>query len=144
MIVNFCARGTLRGSGILGLSFATLLNVAIGFTPWVDNFMHLGGVLAGLLVGSATFAQAKRDRAAGIKSHTRSQECVSRGDLAVQAFLALVFVLALLWADLRTSFRSCKLCSHINCIPTPMWSCCATALKGSCGGSVAARRCTHT
>ena len=133
VIVNFCARGTVKGSGICGLGVATLLNVAIGFTPWVDNFMHLGGMLAGLLVGSATFAQAKRDRATGVKVHTRTQQCVTRGAIALQAFLALLFLAALLWADLRTSFRSCTLCSHINCIPTPFWSCCATALQGSCG-----------
>ena len=37
VIVNFCARCTLKNSGILCLAVATLLNVAIGFTPWVDN-----------------------------------------------------------------------------------------------------------
>ena len=38
------------------LALATLLNVSVGFTPWVDNFMHLGGMVAGLFVGLAAFA----------------------------------------------------------------------------------------
>ena len=94
--------------------------------------MHLGGMLAGLLVGSATFAQAKRDRATGIKVHTRTQQLVTQAAIALQTVLALFLFAALLWSDLRTSFRSCSLCSHLNCLPTPWWSCCATALQGSC------------
>jgi len=46
IIVNFCARCTLRGSGIVCLTFATVINVAFGFTPFVDNFMHLGGLVS--------------------------------------------------------------------------------------------------
>jgi membrane associated rhomboid family serine protease len=34
VIVNFCARCTLRNSGIACLTVATLFNVSIGFTPW--------------------------------------------------------------------------------------------------------------
>ena len=42
VVVNFCARCTLKNSGIICLTVATVLNVSIGFTPYVDNFMHLG------------------------------------------------------------------------------------------------------
>ena len=44
------------------LLVATALNLAIGLTPWVDNFMHLGGFVAGLLAGMSLFA--KRGQAA--------------------------------------------------------------------------------
>lgn len=132
VIVNFCAHCTLRNSGVVTLGFATIFNVAIGFTPWVDNFMHLGGMLAGILVGIASFAQAKRHRETGIKAHTRSQVLVMRSAVSLQLAIAVILVAALFSPDLRRQFHSCTACSHFNCISAPWWSCCATSLQGSC------------
>ena len=41
----------MRESGIFTLTIMTAVNVCIGLTPYVDNFMHMGGFVAGLLVG---------------------------------------------------------------------------------------------
>lgn len=41
VLVNFAARCTLRGSGVLTLTLSTAVNLFIGLTPFVDNFMHV-------------------------------------------------------------------------------------------------------
>lgn len=57
VLLNHCAVGNLRDAGIGGLLIATLPNLLIGITPWVDQFMHLGGLVAGLLLGCVLCAQ---------------------------------------------------------------------------------------
>ena len=51
VLLNHVAKCSLRGAGIGGLLLATVPNLLMGFTPWVDNFMHLGGLFSGMLIG---------------------------------------------------------------------------------------------
>jgi len=132
IIVNFCARGTLRNSGIACLTFATLLNVAIGFTPLVDNFMHLGGMVAGLFVGIASFAQTKRSKRTGQHKRTKAQEGLVITSVLVLVVLVIGSFAALASSNVQDFFRSCSFCKHINCIPTPWWNCCVAAVQGGC------------
>ena len=48
--LNYCAKCTLQGTGFVGLIVATVPNVLVGLTPWVDNFMHLGGMVTGAAI----------------------------------------------------------------------------------------------
>ena len=106
VIVNFCARCTLKGSGILCLSVATVLNVAVGFTPYVDNFMHLGGLVAGLVVGLSVFAQKTvRDPRTGRRVRTCGQELVSLVAVVVLLVLSGGAIGALLSTDLQVCSR---------------------------------------
>ena len=57
VVLNHCSRCTLEHAGVGGLAFATLPNLLFGLTPWVDNFMHLGGMLTGVLIGCLLSAQ---------------------------------------------------------------------------------------
>ena len=43
------------------LALATAVNIAIGLTPYVDNFMHVGGMIGGLLMGLVLFSQRAED-----------------------------------------------------------------------------------
>jgi membrane associated rhomboid family serine protease len=47
LFMNYLARGTLKGAGIAGLLVGTVPTLLAGLMPWVDNFMHLGGLLTG-------------------------------------------------------------------------------------------------
>ena len=134
IIVNFCARCTLKGSGVVCLTIATILNVAIGFTPFVDNFMHMGGMVAGLVIGLASFAQkAHRDPATGRRVHTCLQEAVVLVAVALLLLLGGGAVVAVLSSELQALLRSIPWARHVNCIPTPWWSCCVMASgKGTC------------
>ena len=128
IIVNFCARCTLKGSGVVCLTIATILNVAIGFTPFVDNFMHMGGMVAGLVIGLASFAQkAHRDPATGRRVHTCLQEAVVLVAVALLLLLGGGAVVAVLSSELQALLRSLPWARHVNCISTPWWSCCVMA-----------------
>merc|ERR1712139_367597 len=135
VIVNFCARYTLRGSGIICLTIATAFNVLVGFTPWVDNFMHMGGLVAGLMIGVSVFAQkATRDVETGRRVHTCGQETIVLVAVFVLVALMGAAVGVMLSSDLKDFFRTCPFCDAINCIPMPWWSCCSLSLQGSCVG----------
>jgi len=73
IILNHLARGRVRESGIVGLVFITIVNLLIGLTPWVDNFMHMGGFVAGLLIGLMLFSKKHINRRLGRLSFTRLQ-----------------------------------------------------------------------
>ena len=46
------ARHAEGGKGhACSLLLSTLINVCIGLTPFIDNFMHMGGLVAGLVIG---------------------------------------------------------------------------------------------
>jgi hypothetical protein len=90
--------------------------------------MHLGGMVAGLLVGVTAFAQKRRNRTTGDKEHTQSQHVAVIFSIVVLIGLSAALGLAMAFPDLQEWFRTCPFCQHVNCIPTPWWSCCATAL----------------
>ena len=130
VLINFCARFTLRGSGWCGLLLATVLNLLFGFTPWVDNFMHLGGMVAGLVIGLALFARKRTDARTGVRGRTATQETCTLVAVAL-TFVLVIFAIAAMGSDaLRNSFRECGACRRFNCLPTPWWSCCLSAARG--------------
>jgi len=132
VIVNFCARGTLKGSGICSLTIVTVLNVMVGLTPWVDNFMHLGGLIAGIVVGVSLFAKKKYDERRGERRRTLLQEICALLAALLLVALAVAATCAISSADVRDHFRTCPICDHLNCVETAWWSCCITQATGSC------------
>jgi len=133
IILNYCAGGSLKGSAICGVSICTVLNVLIGLTPWVDNFMHMGGLVAGLLMGLSLFG-TRQDVRTGRRSRTAYQEAIVLVSVVVVLCLAGVTVAVVASASLRDTFRSCPFCEHINCVPLSWWSCCLThsGTSGTC------------
>ena len=137
VVVNYCARCTLKGSGLMCLGIVTICNVAVGFTPYVDNFMHLGGLVAGLVFGAAVFARkTDRDPRTGRRVRTSGQEIVTLLATMLLFVLAVGAVGGVLSSDLKALLRTCPFCRHINCLEIgELWSCCSTmALQGTCLG----------
>jgi len=118
--------------GICGLLFATVLNVMVGLTPWVDNFMHMGGLIAGVVVGIALFAKTAYDERTGEERRTLSQETCALLAALLLIALAIAAAAAVSSTAVRDYFRRCSVCEHLNCVEAPWWSCCITQASGSC------------
>jgi membrane associated rhomboid family serine protease len=103
------------------LLFSVCLNLALGLMPFIDNFAHLGGLVAGLLVGLPLFVYAHKSNEGG--KWGGGQKC-----LAVSGAVLYVVLLAagLYGVSLGRGFSAlslCPTCSYISCVPTPWWSC---------------------
>lgn len=138
VILNYCARCTLQGSGFCCLLLLTVLNLCFGLTPFVDNFMHVGGFVAGLIIGLTSFSEKVYDPRTGRHRRTCVQrELVFFGALA---FIVCMFgaIAAALSVDVQQAFRACDICESINCVEislfseTPWWSCCISRVPGVC------------
>ena len=92
VIVNFCARCTLANSGFCTLLIATIINVLIGLTPYVDNFMHLGGMIAGLLMGMVLFSQ-KHEDSSGQRRYTKMQIAIALAAGVAVVALAIMAII---------------------------------------------------
>jgi len=137
VVQNYCAVGTLRGSGCFSLFILTALNLCIGLTPFVDNFMHLGGFIAGLIIGMLFFSKKHVD-SRGRRVYT----CMQRELVFCASILFLVGLGGCIAAGASTEvqdvFRSCTFCEKINCVEIslftsqPWWSCCIAKTPGTC------------
>jgi len=143
VIQNHCARCRLRGSNIVSLTIATAINFALGLTPMVDNYMHTGGLITGLLVGVASLAESHVVyRRAGSFTERLRHSCAQQAlkPLAAAAILALIAAIcvAAISADAMAFFRSCDFCERINCVEitlftdAPWWSCCTAQVPMAC------------
>lgn len=143
MLVQFgsrCYRGEARGMcgpcdlccsvGICNQILPLCLNLAIGLTPWVDQYMHVGGFILGLTAGVGLFGR-KRRMDAFLASGGGEQRCIDTvvsGTVEIASLAAVVVLLisgysALSSAGVRDYYRTCTACESINCVNTPWWSC---------------------
>jgi len=104
-------------SVFFNLFLVTILNLAIGTTPLLDNFAHTGGMLAGLIWGM--FLLRTDDHGCGGFLSLTIAMCVTVG--------AFVAVVAHVHLD-----EQCTWCGFINCIPTPFWECSEASFNGPC------------
>mmetsp|Transcript_18540 Transcript_18540/g.30997 ORF Transcript_18540/g.30997 Transcript_18540/m.30997 type:complete len:411 (+) Transcript_18540:199-1431(+) len=137
VIQNYCARCTLQGSGFFSLLILTVINMCIGLTPLVDNFMHVGGFVAGMVVGLTLFSKKHVD-VSGRRTYTCMQREIVFFSSILVLLLVLVSVAAALSKDVQEFFRSCTFCENINCVEIelfttkPWWSCCIAKVPGEC------------
>lgn len=74
VLLNYWAIGgcrQLRESGALALLLATLPGILVGLTPWVDQFMHLGGLLAGVCISLCMLPQISAELSDRDARHTQ-------------------------------------------------------------------------
>lgn len=138
VIINYCARCTLEDSGLFSLLLLTILNLLIGLTPFVDNFMHVGGFVSGIIIGCTLFSKKHIDHRSGRRRLTCMQREIVFISFLVLLILIAVSVAAALSDNVKDAFRSCSFCEHINCVEIdwftnePWWSCCIAKVPGTC------------
>lgn len=105
---------------VLLLLIDIIVNAAVGFTPLVDNFTHLGGMIYGFLIGLTLFRK--------ILVIFKDEEgyCGRLKRVFIQ-FFGLIVTVALLMVTIATLAQSdaetipCNSCRYFSCVPFPPW-----------------------
>ena len=102
--------------------FDIFINCIIGLTPFVDNFMHMGGMLIGFLCGLSTMERLNREFF-GMEygCAAKSKHIATRFfGLILSVLLIIIFSIVLFEGDGTTS--PCTSCRYASCVPFPPWA----------------------
>jgi membrane associated rhomboid family serine protease len=104
------------------LIFDLIVNSLIGFTPFVDNFAHLGGLAYGFLIALSILERLPLGFfGQGMQFCYMLRIGFMRLiGLSLAAFLGVVSVVLLLTSDGTVSV--CWKCRYISCVPFPFWT----------------------
>ncbi|GMH87879.1 hypothetical protein TL16_g10991, partial [Triparma laevis f. inornata] len=106
---------------IVVLVLDMVLNVLIGFLPFVDNFCHCGGLLIGFLLGMGTISQLSFDFF-GLKRSAcqRIKRFLTRAWSLI--LVAGILLAATVWLFQVDGYSSpCIHCRYVSCISMPFW-----------------------
>merc|ERR1712146_645000 len=114
------------------LFWTTIFCFAVGLLPYFDNFAHLGGFLAGLLLGLGLLIRERStpmDHDGGMPLPTATEAGMFSCQNLTRV-LALVLVVAgavslttVLYRGIDPYTTWCPWCHYLSCIPTPWWTC---------------------
>jgi hypothetical protein len=97
------------------------INSIVGFTPYVDNFAHMGGLVYGFLI-SCTMMELLPLSFLGVSSticHRLRIYALRICSAILAGSLMLLSILLLSRSDGLTT--PCPSCRYISCIPFPFW-----------------------
>eukprot|EP00823_Brevimastigomonas_motovehiculus_P004635 TRINITY_DN3151_c0_g1_i1.p1 TRINITY_DN3151_c0_g1~~TRINITY_DN3151_c0_g1_i1.p1 ORF type:complete len:362 (+),score=77.26 TRINITY_DN3151_c0_g1_i1:178-1263(+) len=106
-----------RCAYLCNLIFSSLVGLAFGLMPMLDNFQHVGGFLMGVLLGSCVLGGNWHDPQTG-KLVINKSLILCCGSLAVVLFLG---AFALFYGNQGGEW--CSFCKYIDCVETPWWTC---------------------
>ncbi|KAK9276635.1 hypothetical protein L1049_006171 [Liquidambar formosana] len=121
---------TNKAAALFTLVVIIAINLAVGILPHVDNFAHIGGFLAGFLLGFVfllrpQFGWMERQNVpaeARVKSKHKAYQYV-------YLLVALVLLIVGFTVGLVMLFRGengndhCSWCHYLSCVPTSRWNC---------------------
>ncbi|KAJ9164158.1 hypothetical protein P3X46_023764 [Hevea brasiliensis] len=121
---------TNKAAALFTLLVIIAINLAIGILPHVDNFAHIGGFLAGFLLG---FVLLPRPRYGwlerqnlpanvSVKSKYKSYQYVLWLVSLVLLIAGFVVALVMLFRGENGNDR-CHWCHYLSCVPTSSWNC---------------------
>lgn len=103
---------------LLWLVLDVLVNAAVGLTPFVDNFAHMGGMVYGFLCGLS-----KLERLSPAFFGEKAT-CFSKFKSYLIRFFGLAFTLIMIVTSiivLHGDKNHCPNCRYISCAPFPFW-----------------------
>eukprot|EP00949_MAST-11_sp_MAST-11-sp1_P004512 g4512.t1 len=109
------------------LLFTTTLNLGLGLMPYLDNFSHLGGFIAGLMLGFGLLVVKSKYADGTTVGRTFSQLMLGYG-CAAALLLMIIISIVLLYANVNVS-DWCTFCKNVNCLDIELasgrslWSC---------------------
>lgn len=120
-----------KAAALITLVVIIAINLAVGILPNVDNFAHLGGFIAGFLLGFVLlirpqFGWVSQRYAQHSTPPVQSKfKIYQRGLWIISLILVLVWLVAALVMVLRgvDLNDNCSWCHYLSCVPTSRWSC---------------------
>jgi membrane associated rhomboid family serine protease len=102
------------------LSLLILFVLVTGLVPLVDNFVHIGGLIGGILSGLLVLGHSS------VYSRLRKQKKRIIVNL-LSSVLTIVWIACLSFLlfnqRARNAALECQSCQLVNCIPSPFWTC---------------------
>jgi len=115
------------------LCFCATVSLGLGLFPLIDNFAHVGGFVAGTLLGTALLAEAPPSGEELSSCRMACRACLAgKAGILFGAFITLLVVLLATATDPR---GWCSFCESINCVEAPWWNCDASSLIKCTGTS---------
>ncbi|KAA8539896.1 hypothetical protein F0562_026588 [Nyssa sinensis] len=121
---------TNKAAALSTLLVIVIINLAVGILPHVNNFAHIGGFLAGFLIG---FVLLPRPQYGWIERQNLPADVrvksKYKGYQYVLWLVSLILLIAGLTVGLVMLFRGvngndrCHWCHYLSCVPTSKWNC---------------------
>lgn len=103
------------------LAFGTVLNIALGLIPQLDNFAHLGGLVAGFFTGLTVLTLPRYDGLEQLKPDKCYQIVLKAFAILLVPF-AIVVGLIVLYVGVDVN-SYCPWCQYLSCAPINLWEC---------------------
>ncbi|KAI5055653.1 hypothetical protein GOP47_0029174 [Adiantum capillus-veneris] len=151
MVSEFIMNWAVYTNKFLHLSklvFLVIINVGFGFMPFVDNFAHIGGTLAGFLLGMILLARPQvpwiercsyiiptnfpHQQLQVLQQNQPSWKHTRKILQKIVRLIAINLLIAFYAATSALLFKGfdisskCQICSHLGCMPTSFWTCPST------------------
>jgi len=115
------------------LFIITMINVILGFMPYLDNFAHLGGLLMGFLAALPLVIHSRYDQ-----NHQKQRVAIYQHLFQLLGILSVIILLLVGFIVLymaSPSYNWCPWCKNISCIEFPpgkhpYWRCDDCNLSG--------------
>jgi membrane associated rhomboid family serine protease len=121
LIQNWSIMPSDRWCYLVSLAFNTVLGLLIGLVPLLDNFSHIGGVLAGFFVGMFLLVLPRWHR-----SRQEWYWPLYAKLLGAVSLIILIVWLGVMFSILYSSVDGndwCPSCRYLSCVDTPFWAC---------------------
>ncbi|MED6120866.1 Retinoblastoma-like protein 1 [Stylosanthes scabra] len=118
-------------AALLTLIVITLINLAVGILPHVDNFAHIGGFLSGFFLGFVflirpQFKWIVQRNSSSAPSSLKDRHKPYQYILWIISFLLLTsgYITGLIFLLRGVNLNNhCSWCHYLSCVPTRLWSC---------------------
>lgn len=101
---------------LASIIISSLIGLAIGLVPNIDNYFHIGGWICGVFVSIWVYYGAFKDHPANPKGKLWSLGAL--GVLIVGFIVAFAVIMA--GSD---AHEWCSACKYLNCVKSPLWDC---------------------
>jgi membrane associated rhomboid family serine protease len=109
-------------STLIQLVFSTILNIMIGFAPFLDAFAHLGGMICGVFLGFTLLLERRYTRFAEAKDFKTKHRLLQLAGILSTPVATIILLIWLYTAQDPNSW--CSWCKYIDCIPVQdLWTC---------------------